>query len=230
MPKGPAAPMLLLLLARTVLAGVTVSVPAEGWVRGTEIELGELCSVTGPDAALVARAQALRLGYAPAPGFRRVLTLDRIREELARALPGCAIRVTGERLCAARPEVEELLPERLEAAARKGLERAFAGTAVSFTLLEPLEPVQVPRGHGPGGLEAVVTPAAGGSGPYGVALGILVDGQRYRTVWTSWRVDVWETRPAVGSRAAPGLLGAPSVATEATMRGPARPALAVSER
>ncbi|HEX6885871.1 MAG TPA: hypothetical protein VF530_21025 [Planctomycetota bacterium] len=223
--------MLLLLLARTLLAGVTVSVPSEGWVRGTEIELGELCTVTGPDAALVARARALRLGYAPAPGFRRVLTQDRIREELARALPGCAIRVTGERLCAALPEVEEFLPERLEAAARREIERAFAGIPASFTLLEPLEPELVPRGHGPGGLEAVVSATAGGSGTYGVTIGILVDGQRYRSVWTSWRVDVWETRPAVGSRnALPSLLGTSSAAVEATMRGAGQPRPAVDER
>jgi hypothetical protein len=223
--------MLLLLLARTVLAGVTVSVPSEGWVRGTEIELGELCTVAGPDAALVARARALRLGYAPAPGFSRVLTQDRIREELARALPGCAIRVTGERLCAARPEVEELLPARLDATARREIERAFAGIPATFTLLERLEPVRVPRGHGPGGLEAVVSPAAGGSGTYGVTIGILVDGQRYRSLWTSWRVDVWETRPAVGARpAGPSLLGDSGLAAGAAPRGEARPVLAVTER
>jgi len=31
----------------------------------------------------------------------------------------------------------------------------------------------------------------------GVPVEVLVDGVRYRTVWTSWRVDVWETRPVL---------------------------------
>lgn len=191
--------MLLLLLAKSVLAGVTVTVPSEGWVRGTEIELGELCTVEGTDPDLVARARALSLGYAPAPGFARVLTLSRIQEELARALSGCAVRVTGERLCQVRPQVEELSPARLEAAARLELEHEFQGVPASFTLSRALDPIRIPLGHGPSVIHARASVARRASGTYGVALEILVDGQPYRTTWTSWRVDVWETRSVLGS-------------------------------
>jgi flagella basal body P-ring formation protein FlgA len=35
------------------------------------------------------------------------------------------------------------------------------------------------------------------SGVVGVPVEVLVDGLRYRTVWTSWRIEVWETRPVL---------------------------------
>jgi hypothetical protein len=85
-----------LLFLGSALGGATVTLPVDAKVKGTEIELGELCLVAGLDGELVARVRALELGYAPAPGFSRLLTAERIRAELARALPGVEIRVTGE--------------------------------------------------------------------------------------------------------------------------------------
>jgi hypothetical protein len=200
--------MLVLLLAKTMLAGLTVAVPAEGSIRGTEIELGELCAITGADAALVARASSLTLGFAPAPGFTRILTRDRIQDELSRAFPGCMVRMTGERLCRAVPEIEELSPSALEAVARLELRRAFEGVAASFQLAEPITSLQIPRGHEGTILRAIVPAGERVSGPLGVSVEILVDGQRYRTAWTSWRVDVWETRPALLGTRVPFLFAA----------------------
>jgi flagellar basal body P-ring formation protein FlgA len=189
--------MLTLLLAKALLAGVTITLPVEAKVKGTEIELGELCQVTGLDGELVGRVRALELGYAPAPGFSRLLTAERIRAELAKAMPDVEVRVAGERACRIWPEVEELAPSVLESAARGELARAYAGKEATFTLAESIGKVKVPLGERGSRVLARPSASEGKSGTVGVPVEVLVDGVRYRTVWTSWRVDVWETRPVL---------------------------------
>lgn len=189
--------MMLAFLIQSLLSGVTVTLPAEARVRGTEIELGELCLVAGLDGELVERVRALELGYAPAPGFSRLLTIERIRGELARAIPGVEVRVTGERACRVWPRVEEIAPAALEEAARAELVRAFAGKEATFTLSEPIGLVKVPLGEKASRMVARVSTDEQRSGVVGVAVEILVDDLRYRTVWTTWRIDVWETRPVL---------------------------------
>jgi flagella basal body P-ring formation protein FlgA len=189
--------MLTALLIRTLCAGATVTLPVEAKVKGTEIELGELGAVAGLDGELVARVRALELGYAPAPGFSRLLTAERIQSELARALPGVEVRVTGERACRVWPEIDDIPPVTVEEAARAELVRAFAGKEATFTLSEPIGTVKVPMGERGRQLNARVSVTQLSSGVLGVPVEVLVDGLRYRTVWTSWRVDVWETRPVL---------------------------------
>ncbi|HEX6885523.1 MAG TPA: flagellar basal body P-ring formation chaperone FlgA [Planctomycetota bacterium] len=178
-------------------AGVTVTLPVEARVKGTEIELGELCLVTGLDAELVARVRALELGYAPAPGFSRLFAAERLQAELERAVPGLRVTLAGERACRVWPEIEELAPATLEEAARTELARAFAGREAVFVLAEPIPAVTVPLGERGGRLVARPHQGALVSGVIGVPIEVLVDDLRYRTVWTSWRVDVWETRPVL---------------------------------
>jgi flagella basal body P-ring formation protein FlgA len=189
--------MLSALLVRALLAGVTVTLPVEAKVKGTEIELGELCLVAGLDGELVARVQALELGYAPAPGFSRLLTSERIKSELARALPGIEVRVVGERACRVWPEIDEIAPSLLEDAARTELLRAFTGKEATFTLSEPIGSVKVPMGERGRQLIARVPESELHSGTIGVPVEVLVDELRYRTIWTTWRVDIWETRPVL---------------------------------
>lgn len=179
------------------LAGATVTLPVEAKVKGTEIELGELCLVAGLDGELVERLRALELGYAPAPGFSRLLTAERIRAELAKALPGVEVLVTGERACRVWPAIEEIAPAVIEGAARTELLRNSSGQEATFTLAESISPVKVPLGERGSVIHARITPGDLKSGVVGVPVEVLVDGVRYRTVWTSWRVDVWETRPVL---------------------------------
>lgn len=189
--------MLSAFLIGSLLSGVTVTVPVEARVKGTEIELGELCLVAGLDGELVARVRALELGYAPAPGFSRLLTAERIRAELAKSIPGVEVRVTGERACRVWPQVDEIPPAALEETARAELLRAFAGKEATFTLSEPIGSVKVPLGERGRQISARVPATELHSGIIGVPVEVLVDGLRYRTVWTSWRVDIWETRPVL---------------------------------
>jgi len=189
---------MLALLTLVSLSGVTVSLPVEAKVRGTEIELGEVAQVAGLDAELIERVRALELGYAPAPGFSRLLTSERIRSALARELPGIEVRVAGERACRVWPVTETIDATAIEEAARIELARVLAGKDATYTLKDALGAVQVPLGDS-GHTLVARGPAQGSlaSGIVGVAVEVHVDGLRYRTVWTSWRVDVWETRPVL---------------------------------
>ena len=49
---------MITLLGKVLLSGVTVTLPVEAKVRGTEIELGEVAQVAGLDAELVERLRA----------------------------------------------------------------------------------------------------------------------------------------------------------------------------
>src|SRR5262249_49148498 len=119
------------------------------------------------------------------------------RAELARALPGVEVRVTGERACRVWPAIDEISPAAQEAAARAELVRAFGGKEATFTLAETLNPVKVPLGEHRSTVQARLRASDAKSGTLGVPIEILVDGLRYRTVWSSWRVDLWETRPVL---------------------------------
>jgi flagella basal body P-ring formation protein FlgA len=107
------------------------------------------------------------------------------------------VRVAGERATRVWPEIEEVSAAKLEATARVELQRASAGREATFTLKETVAPVKVPLGDGASKLVARGPSSSAKSGVIGVPVEVLVDGARYRTVWTSWRVEVWETRPVL---------------------------------
>jgi len=204
--------MILALLATFFGGGsVTVTVPVEAKIKGTEIELGEVAQVTGLDGELVSKVRAFELGYAPAPGFSRLLTAERIRADLARALPGVEVRVAGERACRVWPTVEDIPAKEIEDAARVQLELAFADFEATFTLKEPIGEVKLPVGDRTRAILGRKHTGELRSGIVGVPVELMVDGIRYRTVWTSWRVEVWETRDVLkrpvraGEELAPGL-------------------------
>jgi len=185
---------MLPLLAPFLVAGVTVTLAPEARVRGTELSLTALALVEGADAAEVARASALRLGYAPAPGYSRLLAADRLREELARLAPDLEIELRGASACRVWPETEQVGGEAVEAAARAELQRVLGARDASFRLRQPAAPLVVPAGERPHEVLSILEPGALRSGALSIPVRVLVDGSLYRTVWTSWEVELWETR------------------------------------
>lgn len=95
------------------------------------------------------------------------------------------------------PTIEEIKPIRLETAARAELARVFADKEATFTLSDTISSIKVPMGDQGSAIKARPNITEKKSGIFGVPVEVLVDGVRYRTVWTSWRVDVWETRPVL---------------------------------
>ena len=185
---------MMLFLGSLLLGGVTVTLPMEAHVRGTEIELGEIAQVVGADPEEVDRVAALELGYAPAPGYSRVFVAKRIRQTLLRRLPGVDVRFAGQEACRVFPEVEDVPAAEILAAARAQLVQTLGTREGTFEPVGELPPVSVPAGATERELRARLDgiPAAGGT--ISVPVDLLVDGTRYRTVWTSWTVRVWEVR------------------------------------
>lgn len=190
------------LLSLLLSTGITVTLPMEAESCGTEVELGEIAQVRGADPELVARAGALELGYAPSPGYSRLFRAERIREQLARELPGVEVRLAGHAACRVRPEVVRIAPADVERAALEELVRLHGAAGPALELRTRIEEVAVPAGGAEHRLRARVEADELATGIVSVPVEILVDGVVYRTVWTSWRVEVWRTMPVL-ARAVP---------------------------
>ncbi len=186
-----------ILIASLLLSGVTVSLPMEAEASGLEVELGEIAQVLGADAGLVERVRTVELGCAPAPGYSRLFRAARIRELLARELPGVDVRFAGHAACRVRPHVLRIAPEEIERLAREQLVHLHGGPQSVFELRRPIEEVTIPAGAGPHRLRARLESEDMASGLASVPVEILVDGASYRTVWTSWQVEVWRDYPVL---------------------------------
>jgi len=77
--------VLWLCAAPALAAGVTVAVNAEATVSGPFITLGELAAITGDDQDRIRALGVLKLGNAPPPGQKMVLTRDMLGTRLASA-------------------------------------------------------------------------------------------------------------------------------------------------
>src|SRR5262245_21786657 len=183
-------------LLSLLVAGVTVTLPMESKVRGTEIRIGEIARVDGADPSEVRAVQAIELGYAPSPGYSRLFSADKLRETLERKAAGIAITLCGERACRVWPEVLEIPSSDIAGAARAELERAFGSAEASFELTETLPRVVVPAGSRAHRLRAKVQ-AELASGVIGVPVVIVIDDATYSTVWTSWKVEVFNVQPVL---------------------------------
>ncbi|MEM7307068.1 MAG: flagellar basal body P-ring formation chaperone FlgA [Planctomycetota bacterium] len=194
--------MILALLMTAVLAAppasdVTVVLPMEATARGTELTLGEIATIHCVNDELAQRVGALDLGYTPAPGFSRLMHAHRIRQEVARVLPGTSVAVVGEAACRVRPEVVRVEAAEIEGVARQELQRLFAGRDVSFLPRDPIAAVTVPAGSAPPALSVRLDPVEPKTGAIAVPVRIAIDGAPYRTVWTNWNTARYEVVPVL---------------------------------
>jgi flagella basal body P-ring formation protein FlgA len=182
---------MLLHLCVAFFGGVTVTLPPTVEARGTELVLGAVRGVAGEDADEVARVASLSLGYAPAPGYTRLLEAWRVRQIVAQAVPGVALEFAGAPACRVTPAVELVLGAAVEAAARAELEHELATLDAVATLVAPLADLGVPAGASPAELSCVLDPTQTLAGNVLVPVRVLVDGDVYRTLWTRWSVELW---------------------------------------
>lgn len=184
---------MIALILPLLVGDVTVTLSAEGRVRGTKLALGDVAQVAGEDPAEVARVAATELGYAPLPGFSRLLQADKLAQTVQRAA-GVAPRFLGSPWCRVWPETTEVDAERLAGVARAELLRSAEGLDVEAVPRDGLAPVLVPAGVEGVRLEARLALRELRSGPLNVPVNVLVDGERWRTVWTSWELSIFEER------------------------------------
>lgn len=191
-------------LAITCLSQVTVTLPPEASVRGTEIVLGEIARIAGDDPAAVERAAALRVGYAPAPGYSRLLVAWRLEQELERAAPGLDLALAGSQACRVHPETVKVAAAELVSAARAELERALGQADASLRLARTVSDQVVPATGAAPVLRSILPSVEERAGAISVPVRILVDGEIHRTVWTQWQVERFEVRPVLSRRVAAG--------------------------
>ncbi len=184
------------ILGALVLSGVTVTLPMETEVRGTEITLGEIARIDG-EPADVARVSAIPIGYAPSPGYSRLLRDDRLAETVRRAAPGLAVRFAGEPACRVWPAIETIPSARLVDAARAALDELAAGVDATVAPASPVADLRVPLGAAPATLVVRREPRELRTGTLTIPVEVLVDGTTYRTVFTSWRVERFATVPVL---------------------------------
>jgi len=195
-----------MITATLLLAlGVTIELPSEAHVRGAELSLGAIAQVTGDDPAQVARVQAVRLGYAPAPGYSRLLQAARVLREVEAQAAGVALRFEGSTACRVWPEVEVVRGAALEAAARAELASRLGTRDATLELVQPLADLQVPAGDRPLALSAQLPAGDLAPGQVSLPVQVSVDGAQWRNVWTTWRVQIFEARPVLTRDVAAGV-------------------------
>jgi flagella basal body P-ring formation protein FlgA len=188
---------MLLALALTLFGGVSVALVPEAHVRGTELLLRDVARIESGDAALAERLGALSLGYAPAPGYSRVLNPNQLAQVLARSRPGLELRFSGAPACRVWPVEERIAAARLRETAEAHMRELVQGHDASYELVGTIADALVPQGQGPAALVAHSEPAELRSGTLSVPVALAVDGQTYRTVWTSWKVQLYDTLPVL---------------------------------
>ena len=183
--------------ALMLLGGVTVTLPGEAQITGTEITLGQVAEVTGDDPAEVERVRAASLGYAPAPGYSRVLLAPRIAARLSRELGlelGLELRVEGAERCVVTPLSHRVTAQELRAKAASALNALLEGVDAHVEPSGTLVGIEVPEAREAVELRSSPRRPRALSGAWSVPVEILLDGELYRTVWTSWKVELWERR------------------------------------
>lgn len=187
------------LLATLLLStGVTIVLPSEAHVAGTTIVLGEIADVVATDVRLARAVETVAIGYAPAPGYSRLLHNHQIGVELRKAFPDVTWTFKGQPSTRVWPLVHTVAGERIADAARAEVGRAANGLDVEFDLAAPVADLRVPgTGHSVG-LRAQLDVARLSTGGLSVPVDVLVDGETYRTIYTTWDVRVWQELPVVG--------------------------------
>ena len=198
----------MLLLASLLLTGAradaTVDLPLSADVRGREVTLGAVARVACDDDALRGQLEAFDLGYAPAPGYSRLLYGYRIEEEIERAFPGLDVQVSGERSVRVRPVVERIEAEALERAALRAVEAAAVGGDFAIRSRGDVAELLVPAGAEPARLVVKPLDAPLASGSVSVPVEVWVDGSPYRTRWAAFEVVEWQTVAVLAVDLPPG--------------------------
>ncbi|MDF1838355.1 MAG: flagellar basal body P-ring formation chaperone FlgA [Planctomycetota bacterium] len=183
-----------MLLATFLLSfgGVTIQLPAKVEASGLSLRLGDVATVTGDDPVEVERIRAVNLGYVPAPGYSRLLHKGRLKQQIAPAAPEASVTFAGSTQCRVFPAVKVVTAETLRSRAQKAVEAKFKDTDVEISMTGSIKDITAPTGRD--GVEVRARAATGPAtqGLQGVAVDILVDGELWRTQWTTWSVATWE--------------------------------------
>ncbi len=184
----------LLLAAPAWAAGITVAVNAEATVSGPHITLGELATITGDDRERVKALSALKLGAAPSPGHRIVLTGDTLGVRLA-AAGGDYSEITWQvpPAVTVTSAAQTISGERLLAAATEAVQSLVGGDADSEISIVPVG--TVPDVMAPLGrldIKADIPSGVRFNAPTAVVVAVSTDGRPFTTVSVRFNVKAYQ--------------------------------------
>ncbi len=190
-----------MLIGTLLLSSIAITLPTEATVSGAEITLGEIATITGDNAADVARLEGLSLGYAPAPGYTRLFHQWKVESVVRQQVGGAEIVIAGSETCRVSPLTAVVSSEDIAAAALGALEERLAGQDIEITASDELDDEVVPKGKSSVQVRAKVGAAAMSSsqaqGRWSVPVEIVVDGMPYRTVWVPYQVELFRVVPVL---------------------------------
>jgi flagella basal body P-ring formation protein FlgA len=192
----------MIILSTLLLSSVTVTLPTEAAVLGSEITLGEIAVITGAEPEELTRLQAFTLGYAPTPGYSRVLQDWKIQRQLSNEFTGVEFNLLGSRNCRVLPKVATVEAHAIEHTARTALGAMLSGQDIEVKLISELSDESVPQGLQGRELNALPQSASVASsqsvtGVWSMPVQILVDGTAYRTVWVDYNVTIFQVMPVL---------------------------------
>lgn len=195
-----------MLLASLILSfgGVTVQLPAKVEASGLSLRLGDVAQVSGDDPMEVALVSDIDLGYVPAPGYSRLLHKERLRQKITPVAPDAKVTFAGSTKCRVFPGVKVVTAEALRAKALKVVEAKFKDTDVEISMTGSIKDINAPSGKESVEVRARVATGPASQGLQGVAVDILVDGELWRTQWTTWSVATWEDVAVLTARVKKG--------------------------
>jgi flagella basal body P-ring formation protein FlgA len=194
----------VILTSLLLAAGLTVSLPAETRVAGTELTIGSVAVLQTADAAVGAAVGALSLGYSPTPGYSRLIWAHQLESVIAASFPELELNFVGETACRVWPLTRTLAANTIRTAAERELVDWIGGRDASYELRQAIGEVVIPEGKSEPVLVARPLRDELRPGVVNLAVRVQVDGDVYQTVWTSWQVTLWEVVPVLRRRVRPG--------------------------
>lgn len=195
----------LQLLATLLLAGGTPNatvtaklvLPSEARVRGTELELASLATVECADPATRARLERHSLGWAPAPGYSRLLQRAQVERELAAGFPGVQLSITGADSCRVTPRTQIVSANVLVEKAQAELATIFAGRETTVRVTGALVDLEVPEAREKTELLARIERRELRGGAWSIPVQVWIDGALYQTAWAGFSVELWAELPVL---------------------------------
>ena len=173
---------------------VRIELPPTARVAGVEFTLGDIARIEGADSGAVQRVRTLHLGYAPAPGYSRLIEAQALTREARASFPGMELVVTGATSCRVEPQTQQVDSAAIGAAAKTELLGIFRGREVELQMQGRLQDVSVPLGAQPAELRVRLRERSPRPGSWSVPVEVVVDGSIARTIWTSWVAELWLER------------------------------------
>ncbi|MCA8980865.1 MAG: flagellar basal body P-ring formation protein FlgA [Planctomycetes bacterium] len=189
--------MMTTLAALLLSTGITVTLPEQTTVSGTDMKLGDIALVRSDDEALAEQVRGLNLGYAPAPGYNRTLRQWKLQQDVEAAFPGTEVVFTGASVMRVFPKTATILAGEIEVAARKAVAELLEGEEYRASLRGALKDLQVPLGDKSRRLEVDLKSRRREAGAWSVPIRVMIDDVQYSTVWVSMQVDIFRELPVL---------------------------------